>query len=107
MSAVKKTVPVDKPANDPACPLWPPTRKRLLVTFETVGMSVTALGEDPDNNNEFVFTAELDADQQEAFIQAVSGGGKPDVVSNDTVVIPGTGDDGGGPKFQLKLVPSV
>jgi hypothetical protein len=87
--------------------LWPPTRTRIHVTFkEEDAEQVTATGEDPDSH-EYVFTATLARLAQKELLAALATSVKSDF-TNDTVVIPGKGDDGSGPKmkFSLKLGPA-
>jgi hypothetical protein len=84
--------------------LWPAARTRIRVTFAVLdAVNVTAVGEDPDSHL-FVFTTVLARTAQKELIDALSTSTKSDF-TNDTVIVPGKGDDGPGPKmkFSLKL----
>ena|SRR5437868_6616347 len=82
--------------------LWPATRTRIRVAFAAIDADhATAVGEDPDNH-QYVFTATLARAAQKELLAALATSVKSDF-TNNTVVIPGKGDDGTGPKFNLEL----
>jgi len=87
--------------------LWPPTRTRIHVTFAAIDAEhATAVGEDPDSH-QYVFTGTLARLAQKELLAALATSVHSDF-TNNTVVIPGKGDDGIGPKmtFNLDLGPA-
>ena len=82
--------------------LWPATRTKIRVTFTDLdATNATATGQDPDSG-QFVFSAALARNAQGDLIIALSKSVKSDF-TKDTVVVPGKGDNGTGPKFVLQL----
>lgn len=92
---------IDKPAGANNR-LWPAGRVRIRVTFAEVDSETArATGEDPDSHA-FVFTTTLLRAAQAELLAALATSVHSDFI-NETVVVPGTGDNGSGPKFRLEL----
>lgn len=66
---------------------WPAGRSRLALLFESLTDKIIVRGIDPDATEQFVlvFRAELLPDQKDRFVQAVSDGLEPTLISPPTV----------------------